>query len=213
MMMVAVDLNFNCCQTKTERGRESEKMPMLLKIPLIWFITHNFPVFDFLVCFSFCLFDILHVFRQRKAPFLSLFRSEFLPCRSKKKIVSGMQWMKRGKRQKNVKRSKSPWVKILKVDVRVYDAEPFLFWCVHECFFAQPKKKGYFCRKSWLWRKRVAINILERGKGWEGDGGKKADVFFFLFKACCWLLWLAIHMFIRHKFRESMERTKKSDNT
>lgn len=63
-------------------------------------------------------------------------------------------------------------------------------------------EKRIFCRKSWLWRKRVAINILEREGEWVC--GAKADVFlsvFSFFEACCWLLRLAAHVFIRHKFR------------
>lgn len=119
---------------------------------------------------------------------------------SRRKIIFLVcsEWRKGKKKGKE--KIQSPWVKIFKVDASLRFVKPSL--SLYVCW----QKRGYFVRKSWLWRKRVAINIL-----YGGCAGRGADVFlsvisfffdFFEMEACCWLLRLAVHVFIRHKLRD-----------
>jgi hypothetical protein len=201
------------------RVRVRERFQCVRKSPLIWFITHNFLVFDFFVCFSFFVYSIFCMSSDSEnLPLFCLFSVNF-PVQSKKKNVLGyaMNEVERGggrmEGRKNVKRSKSPWVKILKVDARVYDAEPFL--CVWVFFRTE---KGYYRRKKLIVKKKSGNKYSWTGWGRIGYAGQKRMFsfrYFPFFEACCWLLRLAVLMCSYVINSEGMERKEmgKSDNT
>lgn len=213
MAVMVADLNFNCCQIR-ERFRA------------YWNLFNKIYHSEF----SFRFFSSSSV-RQPRLSFLfiqccarlernseksPLIHNKFSP--EENRFPFCMQWMGRCEG----KRSRSPWVKMFKVDARVLRCVALFLASAME---AGKKKVEFPCGKSWLRRKRVGNKYSQWGLR---ELGQKADVFLLVFclfsllrrklkrlrlvAGCCGWLFMCLYVINSCETKPMEWEAEKSDN-